>query len=198
MFQPHRTSSRQRGMTLVEVVVSLALLVLLSLITIVGMVLHARMAQSNMTREQIADGARRLMEIANVGALDATVIRVDTGPAGPNTVLTLGHPDPTDSSKVIWTQLAFLDDDNTTSTIRDNRIVVRNTDTPMASTGDTLIRYCAPAGAGLFTLNSKSATPLVDISLRIGDQTYPPSAKDNAVTGKGYQSLLVTTSISQL
>lgn len=191
-------SSRRRGFSLVEVVVSMALLVVLSGITVTGMIYHSRTAQANLSRQKMADSARRFVNSAQIGAMDATVMEVTSGPSGPGTVLTLGHPNPANPTQVIYKQYAYLDGDGSAATIRDNRIVERNVNTPNATTGNTIAEYCAPVpGKSVFTYLTTATLPVVHIQLRLGDQTNPPSAADNAVTGRGYQSYLINALITK-
>lgn len=198
-----KTSNRRRGFSLVEVTVSSVLLIILSIITVGGMIVHARMAQANITRHEMSEGSRRFMELANVEALDATIVRVDDGPAGEDTVLTLGRPDPANIGGSIFRQLVYLDTDGNPATLRDNRIVERTvtdlSNTGTATDGTVLVKYCRRVGnTPIFSLDPNAVKPLVNILFRVGDQTYPQSNADDAVTGKGYQSFLVSTSVSQL
>jgi type II secretory pathway pseudopilin PulG len=115
---------------MVEVLIALALLSLLSLITVTGMMVHARTAQSNLSQYKIAENARRFVDVVQDMALDATILRTNTGPAGADTVLTIGKPDPPSPGSTIYKQYAYIDDDNNPATIRDNRIVERDVNTP--------------------------------------------------------------------
>lgn len=204
MFRCH---SKMRGLlpgtrafSLVEVIIAIFILVLLSLITVSGMIFHARTAQSNLTKQRMAEGARRFVEGAQIAILDSTNVRIGTGPAGANTVLTIEAPDPTNASNVIFKQYAYLDGDGKPETIRDNRIVERSVDTPMATDGKVLVEYCSPvdASTNIFSLNPDSPKALYEVRLRVGDRTDPPSAEDNGITGKGYQSFLITASLSKI
>lgn len=191
-------TQNRRGFSLVEVVVSMALLVVLSGITVTGMIYHSRIAQSNLSKQKTAESARRFVGAAHIEAMDATIMEVSDGPAGPGTVLTLGHPDPADPTRVVFKQYAYLDGDNNRATIRDNRIVERTVNTPDATTGKTIVEYCAPPpGKPVFTYLNTATLPMVQIQLRIGDQSNPPSAADNAVTGRGYQSFLINAFITK-
>ena len=199
MFHLTRSlSPREHGLTLIEVLISLALMLLLSIITVQGMIVHGRMAHSNMMRERIADGSRRFVEGVQVFALDATVIRVDTGPAGPQTVLTLGKTDPS-AGNIVYKEYAYLDEDNNPATIKDNSIVERSTFEPLSTSGKVILQYCSPvAGTPVFERESGTARPLYTINLRVGDRTYPANDADNAITGQGYQSFLINANFSQI
>ncbi len=191
--------NRRRGMTLVEVMISLVLMLLLSIITIGGMMMHARMARANLTREQIAESSRRLVSAAQVLALDATVLRVDAGPSGANTVLTIETPDPADSSVTIIKQFAYIDRDMNPNTIGDNVVVERDTNSPGATTGKVIMELCSVVGTKkVFEQPTGTARPLININLRLGDRTSPAGNADNAFTGPGYQSFLISASVSQL
>ncbi len=191
--------SGRRGFSLVEVIISLALLILLSLITIQGMMMHARMVKANITQQQVAEGSRRFVDAIQVSALDATIMRIETGPAGPATVLTLGRPDPGNAGGILYEQYAYLDPDGNPDTIGDNILVVRNSNQPMATSGKPLIQLCSPVqGKAIFSKVDNAARPLINIDLQVGDRTSPPSASDNAETGNGYQGFRIAASISQL
>ena len=199
MFRLPRNNSLRRGFTLIEAIVSVALLVVLSGITVYGMIFHARTAKSNLVRERIAEQSRKFIDFAQIAALDATIIRIDSGPAGAGTVLTIGKPDPDNVGSVIYKQYAYLDTDGNPATINDNRIVERDTNTPNATTGKLLVEYCYPVtGTRIFTQDAKSLRPLFNINLRVGDRTFPANNADNAFTGPGYQAFQIQTSIAQL
>lgn len=204
MFRCHSKSCGRlagtRGFSLVEVIIAVFILVLLSLITVTGMMFHARMAQSNLAKMRMAEGARRFIEGAQIAILDSTNVRVDTGPAGANTVLTLESPDPANASNVVVKQYAYLDGDGNPATIGDNRIVERNVDTPMATAGKVLVEYCSPVNAttSIFSKNPDSPRPLYEVKLRVGDRTNPANNADNAFTGKGYQSFLIDAGLAKI
>lgn len=194
-----QTSNSRRGISLVEVLISLTMMLLLSIITVQGMILHGRMAQSNLTRERLAENSRRMMDSISVFALDATIIRVGSGPAGANTVLTLGKPNPDDLTTILYKQFAYLDPDDNPATINDNVIVERSQNSPMSTEGSTLVQYCSPVtGTSIFAKVVGSARPLYAVNLRVGDRSYPSSNADDAITGHGYQSFLINANFSQL
>lgn len=199
MCQVLRDSNRRRGLTLVEVVIAVALLVLLSLITVTGMVFHARTAASNLHRQRIAENARNFQDAVQIAALDATIIRIDTGPAGDGTVLTIGKPDPNTPGATIFRQFAYLDDDGNPNTIEDNRIVMRDTNTPNATTGKMLVQYVSPvAGTNVFTQATNTLRPLYRINLHVGDRSRALMSEDNRLTGPGYQGFRIALNVSQL
>lgn len=190
---------RRRGFSLLEVLMAVFLLSLLSIITVMGMIMHARVAKSNLMQQRMAENSRRFLDAVQVAALDSTVIRVDDGPAGADTVLTLEKPNPDNPTATIITQYAYLDPDNNPATIGDNVLVMRNTDTPSATTGEAVISYCSPvSGKAVFSRNEKAAKPLFDINLRVGDRTFPGNAEDNRFTGNGTQMYRLVASISTL
>ncbi len=177
----------KRGMSMVELMISLALLTLLSLVTVSGMIYHSRVAKSNLSRQRIAEGARRFVQGAQIAMIDSTIARVDTGPSGPNTVLTIGRPDPNNPGSVVFTQYAYIDRDSNPNTLNDNVIVVRNQDSPLATTGDVIIELASRVtGQNVFT-QMPAAYPLFEINLHVGDRTFPASNADNAFTGPGFQ-----------
>lgn len=177
----------KRGMSLVELMISLALLTLLSLVTVSGMIYHSRVAKSNLSRQRMAEGARRFIQGAQVTMIDSTIARVETGPSGPNTVLTIGRPDPNNVGAVVYTQYAYIDRDGNPNTLNDNVVVVRSQNTPLATTGDVLIELASPVtGQNVFT-QMPASYPLFEINLHVGDRTFPASNADNAFTGPGYQ-----------
>lgn len=179
--------NRRRGMSMVELMISLALLTLLSLVTVSGMIYHSRVAKSNLVRQRMAEGARRFIQGAQIAMIDSTVARIDTGPSGPNTVLTIGRPDPNNAGGVVYTQYAYIDRDGNPNTLNDNVVVVRNENSPLATTGNVLMEYASRVtGKNVFTQMS-SAYPLYEVNLHVGDRTFPASNADNAYTGPGYQ-----------
>lgn len=200
MFRRHNMISlnRRRGVTMVEVFMASSVLVLLSLVTVTGMIAHARMAQSNMSMQRMAEDGRRMLDDMNIAAIDATVIRLDKGPAGNNTVLTFGRPDPAVPGATLFTQYAYLDTDKKPATIRDNRIVRRTVDNPNATDGDQVLEYVSPVNGVVFAQDTTSGKPLFHITARVGDRTYPANNADNALTGPGTQSFVINSSVSQL
>jgi prepilin-type N-terminal cleavage/methylation domain-containing protein len=189
---------RSRGFSLVEVMISVALLALLSLITVTGMMFHARMAQSNLAKQKMAEGARRFVEMAQIAVMDATIVKIETGPSGANTVLTIGRPDPANVGSVIYKQYAYIDADGNPATIGDNRIIERDANEPMSTSGKMLLEYCSLNGSSaVFSQVAAAALPLYQINLRVGDRTYPGNVADNAFTGRGYQSYLINAQLAK-
>jgi len=192
-------SNRRYAFSLIEVIVSLALLLLLSIITVGGMIMHARLAQSNLEMQRMAEGSRRFVDAVQTAALDATLIQVNNGPAGVNTVITLGKPDVNSTTATIFKQFAYLDDDGNPATIRDNRIVQRDAHTPSATGGNVVLSYCSPLPDGTPIFSSIIAgKPVYEINLRVGDRTNPGNNEDNAVTGRGTQTFLIKANVSSL
>ena len=111
MFPLLKPFSRKRAFTMIEVVMTSAMLILLSLVTIGGMIAHARMAKSNMAFQRMAEQARVLTDGIQINSMDATLIRLDNGPGGTNSVVTFGRPDPTNPSNTLFVQYAFLNGD---------------------------------------------------------------------------------------
>jgi len=200
MFLTTRPSlNRRRAFSLTEVLVSLALLLMLSIITVGGMVMHARLAQSNLEMQRMAEGSRRFVDAVQTAALDATLILVNNGPAGLNTVLTIGKPDVNSTTATIFRQFAYLDDDGNPETIRDNRIVQRDVNAPMATSGNKVLDYCSPLPDGTPIFSTITAGKAVyEINLRVGDRTNPGNIQDNAVTGRGTQTFLIKANVSSL
>ena len=185
-------------MSLVEVMIALALMSLLSIITVTGMIMHGRLAKSNHERQRIAEASRRFVDDIQVRALDATILRVDPGPTGAGTVLTIGAPNPSTPGVIDYRQYAYIDADGTSSTTEDNRIVLRSENKPTSTEGELVLDNCSPAaGAGpVFTMVAGTARPLVNVKLRVGDRTFPASANDDRLTGRGYQSFLIYAFLS--
>ena len=187
-----------RAFSLVEVMFSVVLLSLLSLIAVMGMILHSRMAKSNIEQQRMAENSRRFIDEVQVEALDATIIRLDDGPSGPDTVLTLAKPDPANPANTKFYQFAYIDADGTTDTIEDNRIIKRYLDTPMATTGDEVVRYVTPMAPGIFSQDLRAGRDLFNINARVGDRTYPANNTDNRLTGIGTQMYRIAASVSTL
>ena len=191
--------NRSRAFSLTEVIVSLALLLMLSMITVGGMIMHARLAQSNIEMQRMAEGSRRFVDAVQTAALDATLIQVNNGPSGLNTVLTIGKPDVNSTTATLFKQFAYLDGDGNPATIRDNRIVQRDVNTPAASTGNQVVEFCSPLPDGTPVFSAITAgKPVYEINLRVGDRTNPGNNEDNAVTGRGTQTFLIKANVSQL
>lgn len=196
-FHKFYRARRRGGFTLIEVIISVALLIMLSVLVVGAMIMHMRLAKANMAQQRMTETSRRLLDEIQTFALDANQISVDAGPAGAGTVLTLRKVTPAGGTEI--RQYAFINPDANSATIGDNIIVSRRVDTPNATTGDTKIQYVSPvSGTPVFQLSTQSARTLVNINFRIGDRTNPSNNDDNRFTGPGYQSFLVSSNVSQL
>jgi len=200
-----RPAGRQAGFTILEALIAAVLLVILSVITVQGMILHARSSKANITQSQFAEQARRLVDLISINALDATSLEVENGGAGNGSVLTIQKPSSANPAVLITNQFEYVDTDNNANTIANNMILHRTADAP-GQTGKVIARLVSrlPGNTPVFQVVPGTDRPLVHTRLRIGDRfataASPNTANynaDNAQTGRGYQSFVVDAHISQ-
>lgn len=200
-FSLPRKNSRA-GYTLLEVLISTALLIMLAVVTTSGMIAHARASKSNYTMQKLGDQATRFINAVQAASVDAdgggfslqTGVNNRTG-----AVLTITKTN--ESGAIVnLKEYAYIDRDNNPNTIGDNVIVERDENDPSATTGKVVLQYCSPIdnNTPIFSLVQGTRIPTIRVAVRTGDRTNPPSAADNTETGRGFQSFVVDTFIASL
>lgn len=215
---PRPVPALNGGFTLVETLISVALFSFLSAIIVGGSISFARAARATNTQQRMAEQARvfteRLnFEIAEQASVTAPIV---VSPDGLTlTVAQTRQGAMPQQIRIIYNyEDPELVSDPLQLNIRNKRITRTVTvDGVTVSPLQTALALCSrvpvdpvdtPEGAKIpvFAQDARSAIPdpgrrpVFNVVVRTGDKANPPDPRDNAVTGPGYQGMLVQTSLA--
>lgn len=183
---------------MLEVLIALALMSVLTTMVVAGTIAHARSARANMSQLQVNESSRRFLQQLYADASDSVgpdVNEETTTTVAIGDVLTFYR---TNLPTVTVVQYRYQDLDGNPVTINDNVIIRDTVDNPSSLVGSVVLRWCSRIGTTpIFAFDPNAEAPLVNVRVRTGDRTNPPSDADNALTGVGFQSFLIRTSISR-
>jgi len=180
----------RRAVTLIEVLVASALMVLLTGIVVVSMIVHARTAYANLNQERVTESARRLIQNISADMADSQSFQVQTGSSNGDT-LTILKPDNT------FVSYRYVQAASYPNSIGENVIVKNLQSSPAVTTGTVICRLVSPVGKlPVFAKDSQVST-LLNIHARLGDRSNPSTNVDDLWTGRGFQSFLLNTSVAR-
>ena len=201
---------RRLGVSLTEMMVSVAILSLVMLIVIPAMVYFARVTKGLRNEQRMLQHMNIFLQRMGQEMTAATEVNLVDG----STVQLSGFESEyvEDSSSTtgftyirrpLTVELRYEDGDGKPETIKDNRMIiektVRNNNGDLYSQErDELLYYLSPIPAPegstedylpIFTEDTSQARPYVEMQVRMGDRRKPAPSADDALTDAGYQSL---------
>ena len=190
----HTPRRRQRGVTMIELIISQAIMAVLMGSLIYLFVSLISQEKSNLQRLNMAFQAAALhRELRSIAAIQGTI--------DPNQDFVIFSSRRGGETRV--SRLEYVDGDGDPDTIIDNEVrLVRNVNDDEAQ-GATVVRFVSPLrnpatgeAQPIFTRTSGSPAPLI-VRFRIGDRTRVANRRedeaarqDDAATGRGFQSMV--------
>lgn len=170
----------RRGVTLVELMVSVGILGLLGALGMVMMVFYARSFAGLHAQSRIQHSVTLAMQRLNLEMDEA--VRVTIGEHG-------------DRLRIVYAQgnlrreLVYIDGDDDPETISDNRLVLREFIGGEMTSEQVLLRGVSPVGeTPVFNRLSVTGRDVWEVALRVGDRDRPPSPENQSFTGPGFQT----------
>lgn len=208
-----RTQGRRRGVSIMELMISILIVSITMSIVLPAMVYLARvlkgirtehrmLQQVSLFTQRVTTEMTRSTRVTLIGETEANFRGFDS-----EYVVDAGSPTGQRyDQETVVTRLVYEDDDNNPATIRDNRIVMftRRTSldgTLISETQDVLLEWVSPAldedgnPIPVFVEDTDQGRPYIEMTVRIGDRARPPADEDDALTGPFYQGFYLRYAI---
>ncbi|MCC5877057.1 MAG: prepilin-type N-terminal cleavage/methylation domain-containing protein [Candidatus Sumerlaeia bacterium] len=175
-----KMQKNRRGVTLVEIMISVGIFTILTIMVITAMILYARSLQALHAQSKLQNNLTMLLQKLNF-EMDE-VVRISLNQDGDR--LRFVYPQGN-----LRKELVYQDDDNNPATIGDNRLVLVEFLDGNQVRSTTLISGISPVGEDpVFNQISQPGRDVWELYFRAGDRDNPPSPENERVTGPGYQS----------
>ncbi len=190
-----KQKNKKHALTLTEVVIASALGAQIALVIMLVFMQFARLNKSTTMQIVMSTGAHHMFERIEKDIRRACHVEVNE--EGTTLILTIATDNGAGSYDYDTIYYRYLNPDENDYTIRDNRLVYGK-GLPGDGNEKVILRYLSPLHieeeevGKLFKLETLNG-PVVNINFRIGDSGIEPDRLEDAITGPGYQGVLVHT-----